>query len=159
MLAQGDSFPKNLKGLIVKPDNTSKLVSLDSLSEKRPVVLFFYPKDMTPGCTIEAQKFRDYHKEISEMGAAILGCSKDSEQSHGKFIDKHELPYPLISDPEGEILNAFGVWGQKKMYGKTFLGIQRSTFILKDGKVIQAFPKVNVKKHAEEVISFLKSIS
>ena len=159
MLAQGDSFLKGLKGLIVKPDNTSESVSLDSLCEKQPVVLFFYPKDMTPGCTIEAQKFRDHHKEISEMGAKILGCSKDSEQSHGKFIDKHGLPYPLISDPEGEILNAFGVWGQKKMYGKTFLGTQRSTFILKDGKVIQAFPKVNVKKHAEEVISFLKSIS
>ena len=159
MLSEGSILPKDLKGFLIDPDNKSREVTIYSLCKDQPLILFFYPKNMTPGCTIEVQKFRDSHEEIKMLGATIVGCSKDSDSSHCQFINKHKLPYSLISDSKGEIVEAFGVWGSKQMYGKKYLGIERSTFILKENKIIKLFSKVNVKKHIEEVILFLKEIS
>ena len=159
MISEGEILPDNLKVSLVYPDNTSEEVTIRSLCKNKFLVVFFYPKDMTPGCTIEVQKFRESYEEIRLLGSELIGCSKDSEKSHCTFINKHELPYPLIFDPDGKILDAFGVWGEKKMLGKSFLGVQRSTFVIKDNKIIKVFPKVSVKKHAEEVINFLKHIT
>ena len=168
MLKEGDAVPADLKGYLVTPDIVGdegkiiedvKEVSLSSLYSDQILVLFFYPKDMTPGCTFEVQKFRDQYSDIQELGVNLAGCSKDSSKSHSKFISKYDLSYPLISDPEGKILDAFGVWGEKKLYGKTFLGIQRSTFIIRKGTILKVFPKVNVKIHTQEIIDFLKGIS
>ena len=164
MLKEGDKIPVDLKGILVDPNDiekptAGKTVSLKDLYKDRPLVLFFYPKDMTPGCTIEVQRFRDSFPEIQKYNVNLAGCSKDPEKSHCEFISKHGLNFPLISDPEGDILNAFGAWGQKKMYGKTFLGIQRSTFVINKGKILKAYPKVNVKKHSDEIIEYLKTLS
>ena len=162
MLKEGDIIPDDLQGVLVDSDQIDrsapgKKVFLKDLYREKILVLFFYPKDMTPGCTIEVQRFRDAFDEIKKYNADIVGCSKDSEGSHCKFIAKHGLNYPLISDPEGKILEAFGVWGQKKLYGRTFLGIQRSTFIIKDGKILKSYPKVSVNKHSKEIIEYLKT--
>ena len=162
MLKEGDMIPDNLYGVLVDPDQIDgsapgKQVFLKELYKEKILILFFYPKDMTPGCTIEVQRFRDAFHEIKKYNADIVGCSKDSEGSHCKFIAKHELNFPLISDPDGKILEAFGVWGHRKLYGRTFLGIQRSTFIIKDGKILKSYPKVNVKNHSKEIIEYLKT--
>ncbi len=159
MISEGNVLPDDLKGRLVHPDNTSEEIIINSLCKDKPLVIFFYPKDMTPGCTIEVRKFQESYEKIRLLGSSVIGCSKDSESSHCKFINKHELSYPLISDPDGKILSTFGVWGEKKMYGKNFLGVQRSTFVIKNNKIIKVFSKINVKKHAEEVVDFLKSIT
>ena len=156
MISEGEILPDNLKVSLVYPDNTSAEVMIRSLCTNKLLIVFFYPKDMTPGCTIEVQKFRESYEEIRLLGSELIGCSKDSEKSHCAFINKHELPYPLIFDPDGKILDAFRV--KKKIAGKSFMGIQRSTFVIKNNKIIKVFPKVSVKEHAEEVINFLKHI-
>ena len=163
MLKENDRIPANLEGSLVNPDdidkpNPGKTILLEDLYKNKPLVLFFYPKDMTPGCTVEVKRFRDSLADVQKYNVNLAGCSKDSEKSHCKFISKHDLNFPLISDPEGKILNAFGVWGQKKMYGKTFLGIQRSTFVISKGKVLKSYPKVNVRNHSKEVIEYLKTL-
>ena len=123
------------------------------------VVLYFYPRDNTPGCTVEAQEFRDAVPALEKLGAVVLGVSKDSIASHCKFRDKFELTFPLLSDPDGKVLEAYGAWGEKSMYGKKMMGIIRSTVLIgKDGKVKQHWPKVSVKGHVAAVVDAVKAL-
>jgi peroxiredoxin Q/BCP len=123
------------------------------------VVLYFYPRDNTPGCTVEANDFNAALPAFKKLGAVVLGASKDSIASHGKFRDKFSLAFPLLSDPDGKVLEAYGAWGDKVMYGKKMQGIIRSTVLIgKDGKVVQHWPKVSVKGHAAEVLEAIKAL-
>ena len=134
-----------------------KPIKLSSFRGKKKVVLYFYPKDMTPGCTTEACDFKDQFKEFKNT--IILGVSVDSPERHRKFIDKYNLPFELIADENKKICTKYGVWQEKKLYGKTFMGIVRSTFIIdKAGTVKKILPKVKVKDHVEEVVEILKNI-
>lgn len=120
----------------------------------KTTVFYFYPKDNTPGCTTESQNFRDLYQEFQGEGIEIVGISPDSVKSHQNFKKKHDLPFTLLSDPEKVMLEAYGAWGEKKMYGRTFMGVIRSTVIVDgQGVVKQAFPKVRVKGHADAVLS------
>lgn len=118
----------------------------------RPVVLYFYPKDDTPGCTVEACEFRDAFPRFKGTKAVILGISPDSVASHQKFKQKFDLPFTLLADPDHAIAEKYGVWQKKSMYGKSYMGIARTTFVIdQDGKVAKVFEKVKPKGHAEEV--------
>jgi len=120
------------------------------------VVLYFYPKDDTPGCTKEACSFRDNLGAVTKKGAVILGVSSDSTASHRKFADKYSLPFPLLSDPDKAVINAYGVWKEKSMYGKKTMGVERSTFLIgPDGKIAHEWRKVKVDGHTEEVLAAL----
>lgn len=122
----------------------------------RKVVVYFYPKDDTPGCTKEACSLRDGYQEIQDRGAVVLGISADKEASHAKFRARYNLPFDLLSDPEREVIRAFGAWGERTMYGKLFEGILRFTFVIdEEGTVIKTFPKVSPAQHAEEVLAVL----
>jgi peroxiredoxin Q/BCP len=135
------------------PSSDGDDVSLKALAGKY-VVLYFYPRDNTPGCTVEAQDFRDALPKLKKAGAVVLGVSKDSIASHCKFRDKYELTFPLLTDADGKVMEAYGAWGEKVMYGKKMLGVIRSTVLIgKDGKVIRHWPKVSVKGHAEQVLA------
>ena len=124
------------------------------------VVLYFYPKDNTPGCTIEAEGFRDAAPALAKLGAVVLGVSKDSIASHCKFRDKYKLSFPLLSDPEGKVLESYGAWGDKVMYGKKMKGIIRSTVLIDGkGKIAWHWPKVSVKGHAAEVVEAAKQLA
>lgn len=124
------------------------------------VVLYFYPRDNTPGCTMEAQGFRDAVPALKKLGAVVLGVSKDSIASHCKFRDKYKLNFPLLSDPDGKALEAYGAWGDKVMYGKKLKGIIRSTVLIdKSGKVARHWPKVSVKGHVDEVVDAVKALA
>ncbi|WP_438447713.1 thioredoxin-dependent thiol peroxidase [Gorillibacterium sp. sgz5001074] len=123
----------------------------------RKVVLYFYPKDMTPACTQETCDFRDYHPGIQAAGAVILGISPDDLKSHGKFAAKHGLPFELLSDPEHQVSELFGVWKLKKLYGREYMGIERSTFLIDEGgKLVKEWRKVKVAGHAVEVLAAVK---
>ena len=122
----------------------------------RPVVLYFYPKDDTPGCTTEACEFRDAYDGFRERGAEVLGVSPDDVASHGKFKTKYELPFTLLADPEHEVAEKYGVWGERSSYGKTSMGIKRSTFIIDgDGNVARAMLGIKPAGHAEKVLESL----
>jgi peroxiredoxin Q/BCP len=124
------------------------------------VVLYFYPRDNTPGCTIEAEGFRDAAPALKKLGAVVLGVSKDSIASHEKFRDKYKLNFPLLTDPDGAMLEAYGAWGDKVLYGKKSKGIIRSTVLIgPDGKVLKHWPKVSVKGHVEDVIASVKALA
>ncbi len=143
------------------PEVGSKAPAFQELTDNKgkPVVLFFYPKDDTPGCTVEACGFRDRFKDIQKLGAVILGISPDSVKSHDKFITKFSLPYPLVSDEAKKIVQDYGVWVEKSMYGKKYMGVARTTFIVgKDGKIVKVFEKVKPEGHNQEVIDALKSL-
>ncbi|NMA29450.1 MAG: thioredoxin-dependent thiol peroxidase [Candidatus Pacebacteria bacterium] len=121
------------------------------------ILLYFYPKDNTPGCTIEACNFRDANREISAKGIQIIGVSKDPQSSHQKFKNKFSLNFPLWSDPEQKLMKAFGVWGEKKMMGKAYFGTKRSTFLIDEkGKIIKVWPNVRAKQHSQEVLNYLE---
>lgn len=121
------------------------------------VVLYFYPKDMTPGCTTEACDFRDQYEDFSELNTVILGVSPDPIERHEKFIEKHNLPFLLLADEENELAKAFDVWKLKKNFGKEYMGIERSTFILdSEGKIVKEWRKVKVKDHSNEVYTFIQ---
>jgi thioredoxin-dependent peroxiredoxin len=121
------------------------------------VVLYFYPKDMTPSCTTQACDFRDYHEGFQNTDTVIIGVSPDPIQRHMKFIDKYGLPFLLLADVEQEVANAYEVWKLKKNFGKEYMGIERSTFIInKEGKLIKEWRKVKVKGHVEEALNFIK---
>ena len=138
-------------------DQDGVKVKLSSFKSKKNVVLYFYPKDMTPGCTTQACNFRDQHKKFKDT--VILGVSIDSSERHQKFIAKYDLPFTLIADIEKKVVQKYGVWQEKKLYGKTFMGIVRTTFIIdKAGTIQKIFPKVKVKNHIEEVLSELKKL-
>jgi peroxiredoxin Q/BCP len=122
----------------------------------KKVVLYFYPKDDTPGCTTEACSFRDDYGMITATGAVVLGVSPDTVKSHDKFKLKYSLPFALLSDSDHRVAEMYGAWGEKKMYGKTSMGIIRSTFILDEtGKIVKVFPKVTPKDHSLEVLAAL----
>lgn len=136
-------------------DNEGNPVSLKNFAGKK-VVVYFYPKDDTPGCTKEACSFRDNYDAILAKGAVVIGISADSVESHTSFKKKYDLPFYLLSDPQKKVIQLFGAWGEKSMYGKTYEGILRSTFILDGtGKVIKAYPKVKPEEHAEEILKEL----
>lgn len=140
------------------PDQSGKEHKLSNYKGKW-VVLYFYPKDMTPGCTLEACSFRDAFPRFEELDAKILGISKDGIKKHQKFIEKYQLPFTLLSDEMGEVCEKFGVWKEKSMYGKTFLGILRSTFLINpSGEIAKVYPKVKVKDHAEEILKDLDAL-
>src|SRR5690625_3757674 len=121
------------------------------------VVLYFYPKDMTPGCTTQACDFRDHYDEFSELDAVILGVSPDPVERHQKFIDKYDLPFELLADEDHKVAEEFGVWKLKKNFGREYYGIERSTFIIdKEGKLMKEYRKVRVKGHVEEALEFLR---
>jgi len=131
-------------------------VSLRDFRGKK-VVLYFYPKDMTPGCTTEACDFRDHHKEFSDLNAVILGVSGDDANKHTKFIEKYGLPFSLLVDEDHEVAEKYSVWVLKKMYGREFMGIERSTFLInEEGIVEKEWRKVKVKNHIEEVLESLR---
>ena len=150
MLKAGDPAP-DFEAVL---DNGDK-VSLSQFKGKN-VVLYFYPKDNTPGCTREACDFRDNISSLEEKNTVVLGVSPDNVKSHQKFKDKFDLPFPLISDEAKDVAQAFGVWREKKMYGKTRMGIVRSTFIIgPDGLISKAYDSVKVAGHVEDVIASL----
>jgi peroxiredoxin Q/BCP len=123
------------------------------------VVLYFYPKDNTPGCTTEAQCFRDHMSDITALGTEVIGVSPDKVKSHDKFKEKHNLNFHLVADPEKTICKMYDILGEKKMFGKTLFGVVRSTYIIDDKGVLRyVFPKVKVKGHVEEVIEKLKEL-
>ena len=118
------------------------------------IVLYFYPKDNTSGCTKQACNFRDDYSLYIKNGIIILGISPDSEKSHAGFIEKHKLPFPLLSDPDKKVLEQYGAWGKKLMYGREYMGVIRKTYLIdKDGIIVKIFPKVNVNGHSKEVLS------
>ena len=138
-------------------DQDGKKVKLSSFKGKKNVVLYFYPKDMTPGCTTQACDFRDQRKKFKNT--TILGVSIDSQERHQKFIEKYELPFALLADTDKKVVQKYGVWQEKKLYGKTFMGIVRTTFLIDiNGTVRKIFPKVKVKTHIEDVLKALKEL-
>jgi peroxiredoxin Q/BCP len=123
----------------------------------RWVVLYFYPKDMTPGCTQEACSFRDVHPDLQQEGAVVLGVSADDVQSHRKFTDKYELPFPLLADTDHTVSEAYGAWRKKHMYGKEFWGVERITYLIApDGTVSHVFTKVKPAAHGDEVLTAIR---
>jgi len=146
---------KNFKVLL---DNGEK-VNLKDLIGSKGLILYFYPKDNTPGCTKEACSFRDSIKDFEDKGFKIVGVSADSMDSHQKFKNKYQLNFPLIVDESKELCKYFGVWGEKKMYGKTIEGIIRSTFIIDNNlKIVKVYPKVKVDEHIKEILEDLNKL-
>src|ERR1700730_1566129 len=152
MLKEGDPAPP----FKVLTDTGEEFDLTAHKNEK--IVLYFYPRADTPGCTIESCEFRDTYKPIQETGAVLLGISPDTPQAQKKFQDKFSLPFPLLADADKKVADVFGVLQEKNMYGKRVMGIVRTTFIIgPDGKIQHIFPKVKPEGHAEEVLSYLKS--
>ena len=150
MLKEGDKAPD-----FKLQSDADETVSLKDF-KGRKVVLYFYPKDNTPGCTREAQDFRDAMPQIQARNAVVLGVSKDSVKAHQKFKAQQCLPFTLLSDPDGTVISAYDAWKKKSMYGKTFMGIERSTVIIDaQGRVLKHFTKVKVQGHVEEVLAAL----
>lgn len=138
------------------PANNGEKVKLSDYKGKN-VVLYFYPKDMTPGCTTEACDFRDHHESFKDLDAVILGVSPDPVDRHQKFIDKHELPFMLLADEEHAVAEEYGVWKLKKNFGKEYMGIERSTFVIdKEGNLVNEWRKVRVKGHVEEALQYIR---
>jgi thioredoxin-dependent peroxiredoxin len=141
------------------PDQDGRPVSLEDL-RGRPVVLYFYPKDDTPGCTTQACGIRDQWSEFEAAGAAVLGVSPDTVESHAGFAGKHDLPHTLLADPEREVLQAYGAYGEKVLYGKTTVGVIRCTFLIDaDGTVAKVWKRVQTKSHADQVLKSLAELS
>lgn len=150
-LKAGDEAPL-FSGL---DQNGNKVNLIDYKGKK--VVLYFYPKDNTPGCTAQACNLRDNESILTEKGIVVIGISADSVLSHSKFSEKHSLPFPLIADTDKVILNQYGVWGEKKFMGRTFDGIHRTTFIIDENqKIIEVIRKPNTKNHTEEILKILE---
>jgi peroxiredoxin Q/BCP len=147
MIQEGDRAP----AFSLMSDAEEK-VSLKDF-KGQTVVLFFYPKDMTTGCTQEACDFRDFYPKFKKQKIVVLGISKDPVKRHQKFKEKYTLPFPLLSDPEGTVCEAYGVWKEKSMYGRKYMGIERTTFVISpEGKISKIYPKVKVTDHAETVL-------
>lgn len=150
MLEEGKTAPS-----FSLPDVNNKKVSLKDFKGKK-VVLYFYPKDMTSGCTKEACSFRDNFPNFEKLKVDIIGISPDSIESHKKFIEKYNLPFILLSDEKKEVVKKYGVWKEKTLYGKKYMGVERTTFIIdENSKILKIFPKVKVEGHVEEILNFL----
>ncbi|WP_305116716.1 thioredoxin-dependent thiol peroxidase [Acutalibacter muris] len=151
MLEIGTKAPK-----FTLPDKDGNLVSLADFADKK-VVLYFYPRDNTPGCTRQACAFAGAYEEFKSINAVVIGISKDSVASHQKFAEKHGLPFILLSDPERSAIEAYGVWQEKKNYGKVSMGVVRSTFVIDENGVIEkVMPKVKPDTNAEEILTYLR---
>jgi len=149
-LKAGDLAPA-----IKASDEKGEMITLEEYRGKK-VVLYFYPKDNTPGCTAESCDLRDNYAQFVEKGFEIIGVSADSEQSHRKFKDKYDLPFRLISDVDQKVLKDYGAWGEKKMYGKSYMGILRKTFIInEEGYIEKIIEKVNTKEHSKQIFTEL----
>lgn len=139
--------------------STGQTVALSDFKDQT-VVLYFYPKDSTPGCTTEAKDFQAALPELRRANAVVLGVSKDSIKSHCKFADKYGLEFPLLSDPDGTVIEKYGAWGEKSMYGRTSMGIIRTTVVIgPDGRIKKIFPGVRVKGHVDEVLGVVKELA
>ena len=150
-LNEGDKAPE-FKGT----DENGNEISLESIKGKK-TILYFYPKDNTPGCTAESCNLRDHNSELQKKGFQIIGVSADSPKKHQNFINKYDLPFPLIADTEKEVIKAFGVWGPKKFMGREYEGIHRTTFVIDENGVISnIFKKVKTKTHAEQIIETIE---
>ncbi|MEM3065192.1 MAG: thioredoxin-dependent thiol peroxidase [Candidatus Nitrosotenuis sp.] len=150
MIQEGDSVPK-----FELQDADGNLVKSSDFKGKKFVV-YFYPRDFTPGCTIEADEFTKEYKKFKKIGVEIIGISTDDVESHKKFVDKMGIPYVLLSDHDSEVCKKFGVWGKKQFMGKEYMGVIRSTFLVDEkGKVFKVFPNVKPKGHADEVLQAL----
>jgi len=145
----------NLEGLL--KNNIQEYKDLKDLSKKSKIILYFYPKDNTPGCTNQAVDFNDYLDEFSKMDIEIIGCSSDSIDSHKKFQEKHDLNFILLSDPKMNLINDFKVFGEKKNYGKVFMGLIRSSFLIdvNSGQVLREWRNVRAKNHAQKLLKDL----
>ncbi|WP_040433653.1 MULTISPECIES: thioredoxin-dependent thiol peroxidase [Chlorobium] len=151
ILEEGTSAPA-----ISALDQDGKPVTLEEY-RGRKVILYFYPKDDTPGCTKEACAFRDNFPNFKALGVEVLGVSVDSEKKHKKFEEKYQLPFRLVADPEKSIVEAYGVWGQKKFMGREYMGTSRVTYLInEEGKIEKVWPKVNPSEHAEELLNYLQ---
>lgn len=152
MIGEGDAAP-SLKAL------TSAGDSIDLAAPGRPLVLYFYPKDDTSGCTREAQDFTALVADFAQIGVIVLGVSRDPMKKHEKFIGKYDLKVPLIADEDGRISDAFGTWVEKSMYGRKYMGMERATFLIgRDGRVVREWRKVKVPGHAEEVLKAARAL-
>ncbi len=152
-LDQGDGLPDVT--LTLSSGDTANLRSFAG----KPLVLYFYPKDDTPGCTREAQDFSAHMADFASLGAVVLGVSKDTPTKHQKFIAKYDLAVPLATDEDESVMAAFGVWVQKSMYGKTYMGIERATFLFdREGKLAQTWRRVKVPGHAIEVLAAVRGL-
>jgi peroxiredoxin Q/BCP len=150
MINIGDKAPE-----ILGHDENGKEIKLSDYSGQK-LVLYFYPKDSTSGCTTEACNLRDNYSELRKQGYAVIGVSVDDEKSHQKFISKNELPFPLIADTDKTLVEQFGVWGEKKMYGRTYFGTFRTTFIINENGIVEKIitPKeIKVKDHANQILN------
>lgn len=140
------------------PASGGQTVKLADFKGKSPVVLFFYPKDMTSGCTKEACGFRDKHAALKRAGVVVLGISPDPVKQHEKFVAKHELSYPLLADEDHAVAEAYGVWREKTLYGRDYMGIVRTTFVIdKQGRIAHVFENVKAEGHADEVLAWIKA--
>jgi thioredoxin-dependent peroxiredoxin len=146
-LKAGDSAP-----LFSATDQHENVISLESLKGKK-VILYFYPKDDTPGCTAEACNLRDNHSELIQQGFIVIGVSPDPPKSHAKFTDKYELPFSLLPDTDRKIIQAYGVWGPKKFMGKSYEGVFRTTFVINENGIIdKVFTQVDTKNHTDQIL-------
>lgn len=150
MLKEGDNAP-NFKGL----DQNEKSIQLSDFSAKK-LVLYFYPKDDTPGCTKEACNLRDNYTSLIKDGYAVIGVSADNSAKHSKFITKYDLPFSLIADTNKEVINSYECWGPKKFMGREYEGILRKTFIIENNKIVKIFEKVKTTDHYQQIIEALK---
>lgn len=142
---------------IIIQDQNGQPITLRTMLGKW-LVLYFYPRDNTPGCTTEACSFRDANQELKKIGVEVIGVSKDTAKSHQKFTQNHQLNFPLWSDPEHALLEAFGAWGEKKFMGRVFMGIMRSTFLINpEGIIVKTWEKVTPKDHAGEVLAAVQT--
>ncbi len=150
-LKEGDRAPA-----FSAKDQNGNLVNLEQYKGKK-LVLYFYPKDSTPGCTAEACDFRDNYQGLVAKGIEVVGVSTDDEKSHQKFIGKHELPFTLLADTDKQIVKAYGVWGEKNMYGKKYMGINRTTFVIdEEGNIAHIIKKVDTKNSTAQVYELIK---
>lgn len=153
MLREGDPAPD-----FTARDQDGKKVSLSDFRGEK-VVLYFYPKDDTPGCTKQACSLRDRFSELSDRGIRVLGVSTDDESSHRKFIEKYELPFTLLADTGKELVNQYGVYGEKNLYGRKYMGTKRTTFLIDEqGRIVKIFKRVKVAEHAEEVLRAFENL-
>lgn len=149
-LKQGDKAPQ-----FTAKDQNGNLVTLNQFKGKK-VILYFYPKDNTPGCTAEACDFRDNYQGLTAQSITVLGVSVDDEKSHQKFINKYDLPFTLLADTDKKIVEAYGVWAEKSMYGKTYMGVNRTTFVIdEEGNIAHIITKVDTKNSTKQVLDLL----